>query len=79
MSNNKTEVKFFTDKGNFSIVSLEKNPLLKAFNSFKESTDKHTNKLNFKDAKIEKVVVKKYPYTITLSYNKFLKTIKENQ
>ena len=75
MTKTRTEVKFFTDKGTFEVVSLGSKPLVKAFNYFKERRDINTGKLSFKDATVEKVVVKKYPYTVTLNYTKFLNLI----
>ena len=72
MKKTKTKVTFFTTKGKYSVVTLKERPLLQAHNSFKNSRDINTNQLDFQDAKVEKVVVKKYPYTVTLNYTKFL-------
>ena len=75
MTKTRTEVTFFTSKGKYTAVTLKERPLVEAHKSFKSSRDIHTSQLSFKDAKVEKVVVKKYPYTVTLNYTKFLNLI----
>ena len=51
MTKTRTEVKFFTDKGTFEVISLGSKPLVKAFNYFKERRDIYTGNFLIKTLK----------------------------